>query len=185
MQKLKLLPLVLIFSVLSSTPVGLGQSVEQLFKQGDEADKAGKYKEAELIWRKIIHVSSSNDLAYTNLCNTLDDLTYLYQAIAACRQAIQLNPKNTYAHFLLGYVLKRQGKLEEAITNYRIALSLPDQKATPASTHTLAYNRLGYALQQQGKLPEAIAEYQKAIALDRNYVSAQNNLKEAQRLLAK
>ncbi len=39
-------------------------------------------------------------------------------------------------------------------------------------------------LQEKGKLEEAIAEYKRSIALDPKYVFAQNNLDEAERLLA-
>jgi len=252
-RKSKLLPLVLIFSVLSYTPVGLGQSVEELFRQGNAAQAAGNYSQAETIFRQVIRINPQDALAYYNLGTALYDqgkleeaITYyqkaiqlnakfagtyivlgaalykqgkLEEAIAYYRQAIQLDPKfaGTYynlgtalydqgkleeaityyqkaiqldpkyagAYINLGAVLYLQGKLEEAITNYRIALSLPDEKVSPisASNHTLAHNNLGYTLQQQGKLPEAIAEYQKSIALDGNFVTAQNNLKEAQRLL--
>jgi len=332
-RKSKLLPLVLIFSLLSYTPVGLGQSVDELFKQGKAAYDAGNYSQAETIFRQVIRINPQDAnayynlgvvlyhqgkleeaitnfrqaiqldpkyanaynnlgaalsdqgkldeaianyrqaiqldpkyaLAYTNLGNALSDQGKLDEAIASYRQAIQLNPKYamaynnlgnalrnqgkldeaiasyrqaiqlnpkyamvynnlglalydqgklenlgfvladqgkldeaiasyrqaiqldpkySYAYNNLGNALSDQGKLEEAITNHRIALSLPDEKATPASVHTLAHNNLGYALQKQGKLEEAIAEYQKSIALNRNYVTAQNNLKEAQRLLA-
>jgi superkiller protein 3 len=250
-RKSKLLPLVLIFSVLSYTPVGLGQSVDELFRQGSAAEAAGNYSQAETIFRQVIRINPQDVNAYNNLGNalrkqgkleeaitnyqkaiqldpkyayayngmgnTLSDqgkleaaITYyqkaiqldpkyaiaynnlgtvlydqgkIQEAITNYRQAIQINPKYALAYLNLGIMLYKQGKLEEAITNHRIALSLPDEKATPASTHTLAHNNLGYALQKQGKLPEAIAEYQKSIALNRNYVPAQNNLKEAQRLL--
>ena len=252
MRKSKLLPLVLIFSVLSYTPVGLGQSVEELLKQGVDAFGQQNYTQAESIYRQIIKnnprhaesylwlgvtlyrqgkldeaitnyqkaiqldpksanayynlgVALKNQgkldeaitnyqkaiqldpkfaLGYIGLGNALRNQGKLEEAITNYQKAIQLDPKYASAYIGLGNALRNQGKLEEAITNHRIALSLPDEKATPASNHTLAHNSLGYALQQQGKLPEAIAEYQKSIALDGNFVAAQNNLKEAQRLLA-
>ena len=218
MRKSKLLSLVLIFSVLSYTPVGLGQSVEELLKQGVDAFGQQNYTQAESIYRQIIknnprHAESylwlgvtlyrqgkldeaitnyqkaiqldpKSANAYYNLGVALRNQGKLEEAITNYQKAIQLDPKYASAYIGLGNALRNQGKLEEAITNHRIALSLPDEKATPASNHTLAHNSLGYALQQQGKLPEAIAEYQKSIALDGNFVAAQNNLKEAQRLLA-
>ena len=218
MRKSKLLSLVLIFSVLSYTPVGLGQSVEELLKQGVDAFGQQNYTQAESIYRQIIknnprHAESylwlgvtlyrqgkldeaitnyqkaiqldpKSANAYYNLGVALKNQGKLDEAITNYQKAIQLDPKFALGYIGLGNALRNQGKLEEAITNHRIALSLPDEKATPASNHTLAHNSLGYALQQQGKLPEAIAEYQKSIALDGNFVAAQNNLKEAQRLLA-
>ena len=58
----------------------------------------------------------------------------------------------------LGYVLREQGKLDEAIAEYRTAIRLqPDD----ADAHT----NLGIALRKQGKLDEAIAEYRAAIRL--------------------
>ncbi|MCC5668604.1 trypsin-like peptidase domain-containing protein [Nostoc sp. CHAB 5784] len=48
----------------------------------------------------------------------------------------------------------------------------------------ILHNGLGLALQEKGKLEEAIAEYKRSIALDPKYVLAQNNLDEAERLLA-
>jgi tetratricopeptide (TPR) repeat protein len=146
----------------------------------------GKLEEAITNYQKAIQLDPKFSGAYINLAIVLSNQGKLEEAITNYQKAIQLDPKFAGAYINLGAVLYLQGKLEEAITNYRIALSLPDKKVSPisASNHTLAHNNLGYALQQQGKLPEAIAEYQKAIALDPNFVSAQNNLKEAQRLLA-
>jgi superkiller protein 3 len=143
----------------------------------------GKVEEAITYSQKSIQLDPKNVIAYNNLGIMLYKQGKLEAAITNYQKAIQLNPKYAYAYTNLGIALYDQGKVEEAITNYQIALSLPDQKGTPASAHTLAHNALGYTLQKQGKLPEAIVEYQKAIALDRNYVTAQNNLKEAQRLL--
>ena len=144
----------------------------------------GKLDEAITNYQKAIQLNPKSAAAYYNLGVALKIQGKLDEAITNYQKAIQLDPKDASAYIGLGNALKDPGKLEEAITYYRIALSLPDQKTTPASTHTLAHHNLGYTLQQQGKLPEAIAEYQKSIALDRNFVSAQNNLKEAQRLLA-
>ncbi|MCF3606714.1 tetratricopeptide repeat protein [Planktothrix agardhii 1033] len=144
----------------------------------------GKLEEAITNYQKAIQLDPKFALAYNNLGIALYNQGKLEEAITNSQKAIQLDPKYTSAYIHLGNALYNQGKREEAITNYRIALSLPDQKGSPASPHTLAHNVLGYTLQQQGKLSEAIAEYQKSIALDGNFVAAQNNLKEAQRLLA-
>ncbi|VXD23376.1 Tetratricopeptide TPR_2 repeat protein [Planktothrix serta PCC 8927] len=151
---------------------------------GNALKDQGKVEEAITNYQKAIQLDPKFAIAYNNLGIVLSDQGKLEEAITNFRQVIQLDPKSAYAYNNLGLALSDQGKLEEAINNFTIALSLPDEKGIPASAHTLAHNNLGNALQQQGKLPEAIAEYQKSIALDGNYVTAQNNLKEAQRLLA-
>ncbi len=143
-----------------------------------------KLEQAIAAYKKAIQLNPNYVEAYNNLGNALSDQKKLEQAIAAYKKAIQLNPKDADIYNNLGNALKNQGKLEQAIQKYRYALSLPDNKnGIPTTAHTLAHNGLGLALQQQGKLKEAIAEFKQAIALDKNYVTAQNNLKEAKRLL--
>ena len=43
-------------------------------------------------------------------------------AAANLRKALELNPKHGPSHFVLGWVLGQQGKLEEARDEYRLAL---------------------------------------------------------------
>jgi tetratricopeptide (TPR) repeat protein len=74
----------------------------------------------------------------------------LFEHTAAATQ------KNYMAVTVLGSLLAKEGKLEEAIDKYKTALSWkPD--------YPEAHFFLGNALDQQGKLDEAIAEYQKAL----------------------
>ena len=59
------------------------------------------------------------------------------------------------AHNNLGVALRDQGKLEEAVAEFRTAIRLnPD--------YAEAHYNLGFALHSQGKLEEAVAEYRKA-----------------------
>ncbi|MBW4569568.1 MAG: tetratricopeptide repeat protein [Tolypothrix carrinoi HA7290-LM1] len=152
---------------------------------GNALSDQKKLEQAIAAYRKAIQLNPNNANAYYNLGNALSDQKKLEQAIAAYRKAIQLNPNNANAYYNLGNALSDQNKLDEAIAAYRKALQLPEDKSGgPASAHTLAHNGLGLVLQQQGKLEEAIQEYRQAIKLDPNFAIAQNNLKEAQRLLA-
>ncbi len=93
----------------------------------------------------------------------------------------------------LGNVLRTKNKLQEAIDKYRQALELPNQNISTrtdsliwvyTNAHAEAHNGLGLTLQEQGKLEEAIEQFKKAIELDSDYIPPQNNLREAQRLLA-
>ncbi len=73
-----------------------------------------------------------------------------------CPRAKQ--PADAIAHLDRGVDLHEQGKVDEAIAEYRTAIGL---KPDDAEAH---YN-LGEALTMQGKLDEAIAEYRAAIRL--------------------
>ena len=151
---------------------------------GNALRNQGKLEQAIAAYNKAIQLNPNYSTAYNGLGSVLVDQKKLEQAIAAFQKAIQLNPNYTYAYYNLGNALRNQGKLEQAIAAYQKALTLPNNPRSPASDYTLAHNGLGLALQQQGKLKEAIAEFKQAIALDKNYVIAQNNLKEAERQLA-
>ncbi|NEP00842.1 MAG: tetratricopeptide repeat protein [Symploca sp. SIO2E9] len=144
----------------------------------------GKLDEAIANYQQAIRLKPDYAKAYNNLGIALYKQGKLDEAIANYQQAIRLKSKFAYAYNNLGLALYEQGKLDEAIANYQRALNLPDQKGTVYSAHTLAHSNLGNALRDQGKLDEAIAEYKGSIDLNRNYVIAKNNLREAKRLLA-
>src|SRR5580658_3340382 len=69
--------------------------------------------------------------------------------------SIRLQPDLVVAHYNLGNALSDQGKLEEAVAEFRKAIRLqPDAAA--------AHYNLGTTLKAQGKLEEAVAEFRKA-----------------------
>jgi protein O-GlcNAc transferase len=149
-------------------------SIDELFRQGNAAQAAGRFAEAEQIFRAVLRRDSRDAAAYYNLGNALRDQGKLEEAIAQYRQAIALDPKDAYPYNGLGNVLRDQGKLEEAIAQYRQAIALDPKFAYP-------YNGLGLALYDQGKLEEAIAQYRQAIALDPKLAQVYNNLGNALR----
>jgi superkiller protein 3 len=67
-----------------------------------------------------------------------------------------------------GAELLRQGKLAEAIAEFR-------QAVTADPGYAAAWRNLGFALDKQGQLDEAVAAYQKAVALEPE-PNAHNNL---------
>ena len=69
----------------------------------------------------------------------------------------------------LGASLLQQGKLEEAIAEFRKAVEL-DPKYTAAHLH------LGYAYDRKGQVDEAIAQYRRVIELEPGSVIAHTNL---------
>ena len=85
------------------------------------------------------------------------------------KRALELSPKESWAHNNLGVALTEAGKLDEAIVHYREALALTPQFAE-------AYNNLGEALSRQGAQQEAISQFEKAVELDPGRSVARMNL---------
>ena len=168
---LRLLALVLTLSMAGMPQLAVAQTIEELFQQGNEAQEAKNYSQAEAIYGRIIQIEPNNAKAYYKLCYVLDDQNKLDDAVAACRKSIALN-SDAQTYFVLGYVLRRQGKLEEAIAAYRKAIELDPKDAAP-------YKGLGNALSDQKKLDEAMAAYRQAIQLDPKYPLAYNGLGKA------
>ena len=77
-------------------------------------------------------------------------------ATAEFREAIRLQPDDTYAHTSLGVALGRLGKLDQAIAEQHEAIRIRPDNA-------YVHESLGWTLREQGKLDEAIVEYREAI----------------------
>ncbi len=88
------------------------------------------------------------------------------------RHAVQVTKNNYLAYNNLGFYLSGQGKMEEAMENYRLALTIEPN-------YEDAQNNLGYALAGQKKYPEAIEHYQAALRVRPNHVEVHNNLGNA------
>src|SRR5262249_21097233 len=84
-------------------------------------------------------------------------------------RSIELDPGGAPAHHNLGLCWQAQGRLDEAVAEYRRATELDPKFAR-------AHNKLGVCLQAQGRLEEAIAEYRRALATDPDEALAQDTL---------
>jgi tetratricopeptide (TPR) repeat protein len=121
----------------------------------------------------------------------------LAQAVAAQRKAAGLQPNSAEAHANLGVALGIQGKLDEAIAEFRtvqrldpghivmweglgvvsLALRLNRVRTgTPDQVIAELSDRLGKSLRYQGQLDDAIAAYREAIRLNPNYAEAHCDL---------
>ncbi|HDN79272.1 MAG TPA: tetratricopeptide repeat protein [Chloroflexi bacterium] len=72
-------------------------------------------------------------------------------------------------HIEKGIEYARQGKLDEAVAEFKEAIRLEPDNAK-------AHYNLGLVYDKQGQFDQAIAEYKEAIRLDPNHVPARNNL---------
>ncbi len=118
-------------------------------------------------------------------------------------EAVRLQPGSASAHNNLGLALADQGKLSEAMTQYRLALQ-SDQTHTPAHINLArllasqgkieesaahfrqalqsqpdladAHATVGFALQMQGKIDEAVLHFRRALQLNPADAETHNNL---------
>jgi tetratricopeptide (TPR) repeat protein len=91
------------------------------------------------------------------------------EAMAAYRQALEIDPGLADAHVNLGRLLHERGEAAEAERHYRLALAVRPEDAT-------AVFNLGVALQDLGRLAEAAEAYEKALEIDRSLADAHYNL---------
>jgi tetratricopeptide (TPR) repeat protein len=72
-------------------------------------------------------------------------------------------------HYNLGYAFQEAGRIDDAVTEYRIA-----ERLRPADADM--HSNLGVVLAARGEHDEAIAQYEEAIRLDPDFAEARNNL---------
>ena len=88
------------------------------------------------------------------------------------QKTLDIVPDNARAHYNLGSIIQKQGRLDEAISHYRQAIHIKPDDAD-------VYNNLGNILQFQGKIDEAVSHFYQAINKDPNFFEAYNNLGNA------
>ena len=120
----RFLPLLVTLSLLATPQIAVAQSVEQLYQQGNAAQKAGNFAEAERIFRRAIELDPNYALAYNGLGTALGDQKKLDEAIAAFRKALELDPNYAFAYNNLGVALSKQKKWDEAIAAFQKALEI-------------------------------------------------------------
>jgi tetratricopeptide (TPR) repeat protein len=150
-----------------------------------------------------VSVASSTADAHSDRGLALRTQGKIPEAIAAFRQAVQLEPGKAVFHFNLGAMLHEFRQFDEAIASYRQAIqSKPDfteayanlgaalrdaqkpAEAVAADRQAIKLNpklaaahvNLGAALNDQGKLEEAVAAYRRAIAIAPDSALAHGNL---------
>ena len=148
---------------------------DQLLQQALAAHRRGAVAEAAPLYRRVLEIAPTNNVACTNLAAIAAAAGDFDEAEAMFRRAVELKPDAAEAHYNLGFILQERGKLDAAIEVYRRALAL-------RSDLPQACTNLGVALQHQGKLDEAIAAFRQAIAGNPNHADAYFNLGAVLRL---
>ena len=118
--------LVLLFLLLWPVAVS-AQNDRQLIRQGNKLFRAGKYAEAEVLYRKAVEANGRNPQAAFNLGNALLAQKKDSAAVAQLQLAAKLetNPLRKYqAYHNIGVICQQKMLLKDAIESYKEALRL-------------------------------------------------------------
>ncbi|MCX5784279.1 MAG: tetratricopeptide repeat protein, partial [Elusimicrobia bacterium] len=146
---------------------------------------------------KTIHEQFIDDVSFARAAKQFLFANDYTSAVQAARKSVSINPKNAYAHLMMGEALQKQDKLEEAAVQFTEAVRI-------GPTDFMAHNELGLVLttqamraeellrakEQFGPAPdsvkirtqnaamykEALFHLEEAIRLNPNYAEAHNNL---------
>ncbi|MBP0026816.1 tetratricopeptide repeat protein [Roseofilum sp. Guam] len=166
---IKIWAMLLSFGMVLNPQLAWGQELQELFRQAEEARKAGNFQAAEEIWRQVIEQDPNNAPAYLGLGNRLRDQNKLEEAIAAYEKAIEVDPNYAFAYVGLGNALRSDDQLEAAKTQYEQAIELnPNLPGV--------YWNLGNVLTELGNLEPAIAQFRIALKLKPDSVPVYNDL---------
>src|SRR6266446_5513539 len=93
----------------------------------------------------------------------------LVEAERQARAAVTASPRSAVTHNVLGVVLDRSGRSDEAFKEFTVAIRLDPNFIS-------ARNNLGRMLATHGKRTEAIAEFERVLKADPNHIQAHYNL---------
>ena len=136
---------------------------QKLVAQNPEGDAAfWAHNLIGLIYREDLHELDTAIKEFRLCINFQPADTFIHRAAVVLSRSlfgVALDKKYAVPHNGLGHALRNQGKLDEAIAEFKKAIELDPEDAFP-------HNNLGLVLRDQRKPDEAIAEYKKAIELD-------------------
>ncbi len=118
-------------------------------------ERQGLADEAAEMYRKSLALDPGSASAHFNLAGSLARRAEYVEAERHFRAALAERP-NAETHTGLGFVLRQQGRMDEAVASLRAAI-----KSHPE--HAPAYDRLGTVLIEQGKTEEAATAYRQLI----------------------
>ena len=141
--------------------------VSEILSQADRLREAGQYQKAVDLYNQVIARKPSAE-AYWGRCYSLNSLQQPAEAIAACNEALALNPNYPEALWSKGNALDQQQRPAESVKLYEQATALKPDFAE-------AWNNQGVALLSLGRASEALTAFEQATTLKPNFASAWAN----------
>lgn len=144
-------------SVTSSTPPADDLPVQQMVDSGVAHHTAGRLKEAEEVYRKILEIDPEQPVALHLSGILAHQKGQPETAIELIGKAVSVKPDYAEAHNNLGNIFKQLGRLEEAVEVYQKAL-----EHHPGFIEPL--NSLGSIYMGTGRQEQAVAIYQELLS---------------------
>ncbi|MCX6927392.1 MAG: tetratricopeptide repeat protein [Verrucomicrobia bacterium] len=129
----------------------------------------GNAEEAKRAFRAALADQPSCQYSWQGLAMALVEQQQYNEAIAACQEALKIDPLLAPAHSTIGLALTRLGQTNEALMQYSEALRI---QPTLAEAH---YN-LANVLVNLGRINEAREHYEASLRTDPSSSDAHNNL---------
>lgn len=142
--------------------------VDKLYAAALAEQHAGRWREAEAGYRRVLAQAPNLAEAHTGLGNVLQALGRVPEAIDCYRSALAAKPTHVTAQYNLGIALAAIGRRDEAIDAYRAALRL---NANLFQAHA----NLGVLLHDANDLDGAENCYRSALSINPNDVETTNN----------
>lgn len=148
-------------------------SIQQAIDTALAHQNAGRYAEAESLYRQVLQVDPKNFDALQLLAQVAHKFQQFGAAIDLYKRALQdpnLSPReSSVIHSNMGETYRASYRYEEALACFRIAVQLAPDSA-------ISHNNLGLALWSLGWLDEAVISVETALRLDPDTPLAHRNL---------
>lgn len=148
--------------------------IQQLLSSAVQAQKAGRFADAESACRQAILIDANQPDPQYFLGLLALQQRKPADAIGPIERAIQLRPNAPEYHANLGHALRSVGRIDDAAAAYERAV-----KINPS--YALGHSNLGSLRRSQGRVDEAIVSFQIATRLEPKLLPAWMNLGNALR----
>ena len=131
--------------------------------------QAGRWRDAETLFRHTLAVTEGNWMTHNNLAVLLAREKRREEALRHYREGLLIQPYYADGHYNLGLLLAELGRTAEAIGEFREATRLDPR-------HAKALAHLGIALGRLGRWEEAVARQREALRVQPDFPEARNSL---------
>jgi len=144
------------------------KGLEKTYQDAFMALNNGRLPDAERLFTKFLRKQPSHIGALNLLTVTLMSMERFAEAEPLIARAVKLNRSSDVSFYNYGLILKRLGKLEQALEQFNSALRL---NGTVFET----WNNRGTVFNEMQQYERALADFEKAISLNPRYAEAHCN----------